>query len=337
MNSAASSPKQQNKIVWAVDPLQNPAHTLETMKEITLWAKQLNCRIQPVSIFSSRTLNLPAEIQFSWDENFTEKWQQKFFTGHEIKDILPIEKIFVQSHSLRKMAAELVSYAAKEKAIIIFANSRNKQNMNPFRFGGFTEALVTLSQVPVLLLNPDAKASIDIKNILFPTDFSAESAAALSNLTPWAKAFSSKITIFSDVETPTIYLSEIGYWPAHNINLENLIKSIEDTRNDKAQQWIFNLKKNGIEAAVAIQRQLGTVGTDIVKISQEQHVDLIAIASQSGPLTRVVLGSVARDVLLQAKCPVLIFYRNKENRKISRTDKTAAYQKEADNIDSVMF
>lgn len=48
---------------------------------------------------------------------------------------------------------------------------------------------------------------------------------------------------------------------------------------------------------------------EIIEMAKNKKVGLIALASQRGSLGQIILGSVAQDVLLQAKCPIIIFYR----------------------------
>jgi nucleotide-binding universal stress UspA family protein len=315
----ATNGNRKNKIIWAVDPTQNPTDAKNLIKEMKSWAKHLGCAIQPVSIFSNRTLNFPVELAFPWKEKFEEVAQKsidRYFKKAGIKDVLPPEKIFISSNSNRKMAAELAKYAEKKKGLLIFAHTKAKKTWNPFRLGGFAETLAAVSRTPVLLLNPEAKPSTQIPSILFPTDFSQDSKNALLNLSSWAKAFHSKVLLYSQVETPAIYTTEYsGYWPAQLASLELLMKDIEKSRQKKAQQWSNILAEQNVDTRILIQHQKRSLGSDVLEAAKKSNVNLIALASHSGPVTQAILGGVARDVLLQAKCPVLIFYRPKAIRK----------------------
>ena len=193
--------------------------------------------------------------------------------------------------------------------------------------GGFAETLVAVSRTPVLLLNPEAKPSTQIPSILFPTDFSQDSKKALLNLGPWAKAFRSKILLYSQVETPVIYASEFsGYWPAANI--DSLMKDVEKSRQKKAKQWSNVLAEQNVESRILIQNQKKSLGADVLEFAKKNNASLIALASRGGPVAQAVLGSVARDILLQAKCPVLIFHRPKTvriNLREQKRDATKRY------------
>lgn len=319
ISSRTTKDNMKNMLIWAVDPSQNPDELKSLIKELKTWAKHLNCSIQPVSIFPNRILSFPVELAIPWHERFeniAQKSLDRFFKKVKFEGLLSPDKIFIPSNSRRKMALELSKYAEHKKALIIFANTRAKKTWNPFRLGGFVEMLIAETRTPVLLLNPEAKPTIEIPSILFPTDFSRDSKVALMNLSPWAKAFHSKTILFNQVETPTIYVTELnGYWPAESANLDAIMKYDDQSRQKKAKQWESFLKEINVDVKIIIQRQKNTLSSDILNIAKKNKVSLIALASHSGPIAQTTLGGVARDVLLQAPCPVLIFYRPKSIRK----------------------
>ena len=314
-----SSSKKKNKIIWSVDPTRDPDEAKNIIKELKIWAKHLNCDVQPVSIFSKSTLNFPIEIAFPWKDKLQEVAQKsviRYLKKTQATGFLPPESVFVPTFSNRKMASEMAKYAEKANALLIFVNTRAKKTWNPFRLGGFAETLVATSRVPVLLLNPASIPTAQIPSILFPTDFSLVSKNALVKLEPWAKAFNSKILIYDQVETPNIYPSDFnGTGQAQTFNMESLIKDVEKSRLKKGAEWSKLLKKQNIKSSLIVQRQQKYLAADILEAAKKNKASLIAIASRSGPVAQALLGSVARDVLLQAKCPVLIFYRPKASRK----------------------
>lgn len=308
----ASTNQVKNKIVWAIDPMQNPSDAKNLIKELRYWAAHLNCDIQPVSVFSDRVLKLPVELAYPWREKFnelTQKLLDQYIKKTKIADVLPAEKILINSNSTRKMASELAKYAEKNNCLMIFANTRAKKAWNFFRIGGFTEALVTVSKTPVLLLNPEAKPSYKIPQILFPTDFGQSSERALKNLIPWVKKFNSKVILYNQIETPPAYATAAyDYLPLQTVSLKAMLTDVALLRREKAEKWKDTLKKQNIEADSIIQREKKSLSSDILDAAKKKSVNLIALASESGAISQMVLGSVAKDVLLHAKCPVLIFH-----------------------------
>ena len=308
---------KKNIIIWSVDPTQDPANAKNIIKELKVWAKHLNCDVQPVSIFSMSFLNLPMEMSFLWKDKLEEiarKSMTLYLKKAQAKDFLPSDLVFISSQSNRKMATEMAKYAEVKNAQLVFANTRAMKTRNPFLMGSFAETLVATSRVPVLLLNPSAMASAKIPSILLPTDFSLTSKNALVKLEPWAKAFNSKILLYNQVQTPNLYLADFnGIGRTEGLNLE--LKDVEKLRLRKGARWMSLLQSQNIKSSLLVERQRKYLAADILEAAKKNKVSLIAVANRSGPVSQALLGSVARDILLHAKCPVLIFFQPKTIRK----------------------
>ncbi len=66
-------------------------------------------------------------------------------------------------------------------------------------------------------------------------------------------------------------------------------------------------KDEGIEARGAVLKEQQGVAAAIIHRAEDEGVDLIVIGSRgSTGLRRVLLGSVAKDVVERAHCPVLV-------------------------------
>lgn len=325
VNQSKRFSNNKDVIIWALDPLQDPNEAKNLIKELRTWSSHLGCDVQPVAVFGSLTKAFP----FSWENN-TERLAQeivgRYLKKAQCKDFLSPNMVFAATLSNRKMASELSKYAESKKAIMIFANTRAKKTWNPFRMGGFAETLIATSRVPVLLLNPTAQPSSKISSILFPTEFSRESKTALINLAPWAKAFNSKILIYNQVENFPFYPMDFsGTLPP--VDTATITKDVEKSRTKKAHAWIQLLEERDLNCSALVSRQKKYLSADILDIANKNQINLIALASNSGPVSQTLLGGVAQDVLLQAKCPVLIFHKPKAVRKQAATKKHIVSQK----------
>lgn len=304
------------KIVWAVDPTQKMSDYENIITELKTWAMRLDAEVQPVSVFSESIFVFPADILPPWNDDFEDYTQRSLSTQFEkapTDSFLTPQALFVTHLSRRGMARELGAYAEKKGADLIFTATRNANSWNPFRLGGFAETLLATSKVPVLLMSLKtlANANASIESVLFPTDFEAESLNALQLLEPVLKAFKSKLVLFNQIEAYDMTSPYIG-WGLPMPAQASIEDGIEKTRTKESSIWIENLKAKGIEATAMVQRQRQSLSEEILKMARQKKVGLIAMASHSEPLTQVLLGSVARDVLAKAKCPVLIFHRPKQ-------------------------
>lgn len=334
MKNSTTEQKTKRKIFWAIDPTQNPSEAKNIIKELKIWSKRLDCDVQPVAVISKFILNLPIEIVIPWNEDFVDsiyKAANKYLKKSGATEFLPPEIIFAKTSSHRRMASFLAKYAEKKNAYMIFANTRAKKTWNPLRLGGFAETLVVSSKVPVLLLNSLAQPSATIPSILFPTDFSNDSKNALMSLQPLAEAFKSKVILYHQVGNPNYYVSEFeGPWQGRPVVVESMLKDMETSRTKDAKDLAELLKQQNVRSSILVQRGRKNVSADIVEIAKKNNVNLIALASSSGPVTQAILGSVSRDVLLQAHCPVLIFHRPQGIKKLVTKPKQKSSGKDVD-------
>jgi nucleotide-binding universal stress UspA family protein len=301
---------KKNNLIWAMDPSQKPEQAIELIKELRMWAKRLKCQVQPVSIFPTSSVYLPAEITFDWQADLAKDLKrsaEQYRAKTKTKDFLETKMIFSSSLSNRGFAHDLAKYADRRGALMIFANTRAKQTWNPFRLGGFAETLVATARTPVLLMNAKAKATRNVDSILFPTDLSADSKNALLRLLPWAKSFGSKITMYNHVENPADSLNYLSKRQEY----ADLIQDLEKERQDKMSRLAFLAREQGVRSENLVRVQKKYLAQEIVELGKKQGVDLIALISRSGPVSQALIGGIPRDVLLHADRPVLVFYKPK--------------------------
>jgi nucleotide-binding universal stress UspA family protein len=309
-----TSPKNENRvIIWAVDPSQNPDDAKNLVREMKKWAEALRCHIQPVTLISSAAMNIPFELSFTWKELLetqTRKSLQKYIKSARISGTREPEILFTSAFSNRKLAMELADYAEKKKALMVFANTRAKKTRSPIRLGGFAETLAASCRVPLLLMNPLATPTSKTSSILFPTDFRYESKAALELLQPMARALHSRLILFNQVENPALESLQAGAtWISPTALIEEELGEVEEIRLRKAENYARLIRKEGLEVGIIVRRQKLDLADEILDVSKKNKADLIALSSHSGRFSQFLLGGVARDLLLQAKQPVLIFYR----------------------------
>lgn len=331
----------KNKIIWAIDPTQNANDSKALVKDLLYWAKTLDCEILPVSVFDrdrlTQMLTLQNEklitkgrtSQKQWPRNqtpqqFANQAVRNYLEAFPQLPLVPAKILFTASSSTRSQALTLARYAEKQRAVMVILETRQRKSWNPFRLGGFTETLTATTGIPVLTRNPETKTINTISKILFPTDFSADSKNALLNLTAWAKSMDAKILLFHQIEEPNLYASEMSTLAlTTTINTEPLYKELHLSRTQVGQQWAQMLEKKGVASEVLLHRQRYSLPADILKAAKTYQAQMIVLSSHRGPTLQTLLGGVARDVLLQAKCPVLIFHRPKPKRNAGEARKAA--------------
>ncbi len=139
------------------------------------------------------------------------------------------------------------------------------------------------------------RSRIQLKNILFATDFSHAAAAALPFAAEIAQRFGAKLFAVH-AKTPENYaLPTAEIWPVVNAELE---KETDRLRQTLREQF------PGVESDVLIGE--GGVWGVLEAAAQEKQADLIVVGTSGRRgIGKFVLGSVAEEILRRAQCPVL--------------------------------
>jgi nucleotide-binding universal stress UspA family protein len=139
---------------------------------------------------------------------------------------------------------------------------------------------------------------MNVKKILFPTDFSDSSDAALSYASSLAAETGALLYIVHVGNDSSTYLAGYGGF-----------SSVPDSADQVAREnkALLNQVKPTVPNVNYQHRYLsGPPEHEILDFAKREHVDLIVIGSHGRTgLSRLLLGSVAEAVVRRAKCPVL--------------------------------
>ncbi len=146
---------------------------------------------------------------------------------------------------------------------------------------------------------------MEIKKILYPTDFSDISKNAIAWAVSLASLYHAKLLLmhaedqlhgFDQYQILALAPQEIA---------EKMVKQAKEELSNIARSIKKDIKVNTIV-------KQGKAFVEIIKTAEEQNIDLIVMASHGRTgLSHVMIGSVAEKVSRKAPCPVLIV-REKE-------------------------
>lgn len=137
-----------------------------------------------------------------------------------------------------------------------------------------------------------------IQTILHPTDFSPRSEAAFRVACALARDYGARLLVLHVLERPLFIYSGVMAAPP-------------DPEPSAEERRAVREKLSRVtppDDSIAVEHLLveGDPSTAILQVSQEHRCDLIVVGSHGRTgLTRLLLGSVAEQVLRKAACPVL--------------------------------
>jgi len=135
-----------------------------------------------------------------------------------------------------------------------------------------------------------------LRKILFSTDFSTCSDAALHMATSLARDAGATLVIVHVEEPPMVYGYGAAYYGALDPGVE------------QQREMLERLVPDDPEVPTEHRLIQGAPADAIVRVADEESVDLIVMGTHGRTgITRVLMGSVAEDVVRHAHCPVLTF------------------------------
>ena len=147
---------------------------------------------------------------------------------------------------------------------------------------------------------------IKLNSILVPVDFSDISQKAARYGAEMARALGGRLYIFHVIHQRIIdstrELSQKGY----KGEFIEVMRSLVQSRKNDLNQFIPDDWREGLEVEFEVGK--GKPADEILKFAKEKSVDLIIVGTVGKSALKVALtGSVARNVVNHAPCPVIVW------------------------------
>jgi universal stress protein A len=135
---------------------------------------------------------------------------------------------------------------------------------------------------------------LPIHSILHPTDFSERSGYALHLACALARDYGARLVVLHVATPPT------------SIYGEGILPPDPQLLSQEAKAQLERLEVPGANVRAERRFEEGDAATEILRVAQEIHAGLIVMGTHGRTgLGRLVMGSVAEQVVRKASCPVL--------------------------------
>jgi nucleotide-binding universal stress UspA family protein len=147
-----------------------------------------------------------------------------------------------------------------------------------------------------------------LDHILFPTDFGEASERAFPAVISLARELGARITFFHALPKliePVLASGAFllaGVW----VPGEEYLRSQKRAMEEMARAWADRAAMQDVKAAWIVDSGRGPVSERIAARARALEAGMIALAAQSGAVVSAILGSVTREVVRSAPCPVWV-------------------------------
>lgn len=141
---------------------------------------------------------------------------------------------------------------------------------------------------------------INVKKILWPTDFSDNARTAQLYAVEFARQFSAELHVVHVIVDPAYFISPMGVGYIPESYHEDMLK-----RSDEELAALPAAEQS--EGLQVVRKTLGGAAAEsIVDYAEENTISMIVMGTHGYTgLTNLVIGSVAEKVVRTAHCPVL--------------------------------
>lgn len=157
---------------------------------------------------------------------------------------------------------------------------------------------------------------IELKRVLFATDFSDHAASAKQMAHDLCVQFSAELHVLHVVHDLAVEVPEFGMglaFPAFTENIGSRRKEVKGRAIKELEANVNPLWRR--QHDLKLETRFGKPSEQITDYATPQNIDLIVLGSHGRTgLSHALLGSVAEKVVQHAKCPVLTIRRPLEQR-----------------------
>jgi nucleotide-binding universal stress UspA family protein len=267
-------------------------------------------------VLSPGQMNLSVEFETQWLDEYRRAAHRaiRHLTDHvQIPHMAKPRLLAQSSHSMSYAASLVRDYAERLGADLIVTATHGRSGWSRFFRGSFSETLTQQSSVPVMTIGPGAHPTATLnfvqaplQKILFPTDFGPQAASFFRQVVSLASLFNAKVQILHAVPhsvMPVVQSAEFLLGGAWMVQEEYF--GLETERLERrADAWARWAVHQGVESEVLILHDLVNFADLILETAERSRCGLIALETEESAFKAVLLGSVSRNVMRHAKCPV---------------------------------
>jgi nucleotide-binding universal stress UspA family protein len=214
-----------------------------------------------------------------------------------------------ESVSMKDLVDSLIHFASKREADLVLVTRHAKKGFRSLLLGSFSETLLFRSSVPVMLVGDQVQKFQNSRHILFPTEMGPRAYQLFKRTLKITADFRMSLTVFHSIEppvaSPLTYDTAAPLIPSRKAEVHSNYREEERIRK-KLETWNRIAEREGVQMDYVLDSTSGGVWKKILKLASIRKSSIIIMEAHSEPFSSILLGSVTRQVVREAPCPVWI-------------------------------
>lgn len=141
---------------------------------------------------------------------------------------------------------------------------------------------------------------MQIKTILFPTDFSNGARAAMDHAASLAKDYHAKLILLYVIQD----ISIAEWYIPSSLSVSDLLEDMQKSATKEMDKWATEVSAHVKNVETKVVR--GVPFVEIVRTAKDIQADLVVIGTHGRTgIDHLLFGSTAEKVVRKAPCPVL--------------------------------
>ncbi|MCB0343048.1 MAG: universal stress protein [Pseudobdellovibrionaceae bacterium] len=307
------------KVVWAVDPFSEMDETWMRAEQVLSKVCEFsNCNVVPTYVLGADSLHWIGNVMPPNVDHFVplaEKALGDMSEQSSLKNLAEPVVVVNHENSRRFDIKALLSFAKNEGADLIVLNTHAREGVARFFMGSFAESTLLKSDVPLLFVSPKTAPLGNIEKVLFPTDFSEASKSTLDKFVDQYAGVVKEIVLLNKIPHPVDAFVQTGVATVGGgwVSVEQFMTSEIEERTKAAEAMAKKMATDSLKVSVEIDDSPGQVVDVILETAKKHKCHMIAMSAESGLLSSIVIGSVARGVIREAEMPVWVSYHATED------------------------
>ncbi len=141
---------------------------------------------------------------------------------------------------------------------------------------------------------------MQIKTILFPTDFSQGARAAMDHAVSLARDYQARLILLYVIQD----ISVAEWYIPSSLSMTDLMEDMQKSAWKEMDRWADEISSRLASTEKIVVR--GVPFVEIIRTAKEKNVDLIVIGTHGRTgIDHMLFGSTAEKVVRKSPCPVL--------------------------------